>query len=292
MRMARVQPYLQLLPVFIVFAVVFAYPWVTTVSLSLTKWNPAVGPYTPKFTGLGNYVKIFADKLFYHSLQNTIIMVLLLIFVQIPLGLGIALLLNRELKAERVIVTSILVPALVAPAVAGLIWKLFVYPEVGLFNWFLGILGLPSHVWTTEYPLVILLVFIVGMWLELPFVTVVLLAGLKAIPTTQFDSAQIDGASRVQVLRYIILPYIAPLIAIVLIFEMFFILRTFDIVYTLTGPLGGPGNVASVLGTYMYFVAFKTFDLGLGSAISVVLFLVSLGVTGGLLFSVRKELTV
>jgi len=288
--MAKLAPYLQLLPVFIIFSVVFGYPWFTALYLSLTSWNPAMGPFTPRLVGLANYETIFTDPLFYRSLQNTFILMLGLVFVMLPLGLGVALLLNRELKAERLIVTGLLIPTLISPAVAGLVWKLFTYSEIGLFNWILRDVGLQPVNWTSSYPLSILIVFLVNMWLELPFVSVVLLAGLKAIPGDQFDVAQIDGASRFQVFRYITVPNLLPMIAIVLIFETFFVIRTFDVVFVLIGSTGGSGSQASVLGTYMYFSAFRTFDLGLGSAISIVMFLIALIITGGLLYSIRKEL--
>src|SRR5207245_1879143 len=100
------------------------------------------------------------------------------------------LLLDKDLRGKRIIITIILLPALIAPAVAGLIWKLFVQEQFGLFNWLLGTLNIPPVSWISQYPIVIMLVFAVNMWLELPFDAIILLAGLKSIPQQHLESAQ------------------------------------------------------------------------------------------------------
>lgn len=267
-------PYFLIAPTFLILAVILAYPWLVSLHWSFQSFNPILD-IRPRFVGFRNYAKIFEDPLFWRSTINSAYLIVPSLVLEFLLGLSIALLLNRRLVFERFIRTAILVPMMMAPALAGLMWRLFVHPDFGLFNYFLTIVGLPKLLWTASPTLAIPTIIIVEVWQNTPFVVLILLAGLQAIPLEQFEAARVDGASAWQTFRLITLPWLTPLIAIALLFRTIFIIRTFDTIMLLFSSIGGVGNSALVFGNYLYFQTYKIWDLGLSSAISYVILIVT-----------------
>ncbi len=225
--------------------------------------------------GIGNYEKVLADPLFWLAVENTAYLIVPSLVVEFLLGLGIAMLLNRPLKGERFIRTAILIPMMMAPALAGLIWRMFVHPDFGLFNYPLTLLGLPKLAWTASPALAMPTVILVEVWQNTPFVVLILLAGLQSIPLEQYEAARVDGANPWRIFIHITLPWLTPLIVIALLFRTIFIVRTFDTIMLLFSSIGGVGNSALLLGNYLYLRTYKLWDLGLSSAISYVLLVIT-----------------
>ena len=285
----RAYPYVLVAPAVAILVVILGYPWIVSLDTSLRSFNPILD-LQPRFVGLRNYVKVFHDPLFARSAFNTLYLIVPSLILEFLLGLGIAVLLNRRLPFERFIRTAILVPMMMAPAVAGLMWRLFVHPDFGLFNYFLWLVGLPKLLWTASPDLAIPTIIMVEVWQNTPFVILILLAGLQAIPLEQFEAARVDGASPWQTFRFITLPWLTPLIIIALLFRTIFIIRTFDTVMLLFSSIGGVGNSALVFGNYLYLQTYKLWDLGLSSAISYVILFVTAILTTAYTVYLYKEL--
>jgi multiple sugar transport system permease protein len=270
----RLYPYILITPTFLILIVILAYPWLVSLHTSFQSFNPVLDTNT-RFVGLRNYVRIFHDPLFWRSTFNTAYLIVPSLILEFLLGLGIASLLNRRMVFQRAVRTAILIPMMMAPALAGLMWRLLVHPDFGLFNYFLTLVGLPKLLWTASPNLAIPTIILVEVWQNTPFVILILLAGLQAIPLEQYEAARVDGATSWQSFLHITLPWLKPLIAIALLFRTIFIIRTFDTIMLLFSSIGGVGNSALVFGNYLYYQTYKIWDLGLSSAISYVILFVT-----------------
>ena len=268
--------YLYLIPSLAIMLLTFSYPMIQAGIQSLYRWNPMRFGLTQKFIGLGNYETILQDPLFHQALYNSIVMTVVWVGIEFLLGLAIALLLYEDIRFKGLAKTSVVIPMMMAPVLVGLIWKMFVDNEFGLFNHLLRLLHLPTVNWIGgQGKWVLPTIILADVWQNTSFVILVLLAGLEAIPLEQFEAAQVDGATRSQQLAYVILPWLKPLILIVLLFRVLFIFRTFDTVCMIVGTSGGVGNSAMVMGVYLYYRAFRLFDLGLASGISIVMLILT-----------------
>jgi multiple sugar transport system permease protein len=266
-------PYLFLLPAFIILFVVLAYPWLNSLYLSFHSYRPSLSEEI-NFVGLENYYSIFKDKLFEISTYNTTFLLIGEISIQFILGLLIALSLNSIKSFQRFFRTVALLPLVLAPALSSLAWRFLVDPVRGFINGFLLMLGIKGPDWIGDPNYALLTVLVIEVWKFTPYVTLILLAGLQGIPPPLLEAAAIDGASRWQSFRYVTFPWLKPFIAIALLFRTMFVLRTFEIIYLLMG-LGGPGNSAMVYGTYLVYLTRKLWDLGLGSAMSIILVVIT-----------------
>ena len=265
----RAYPYIWLLPVGLIMVGVLVYPWALSLLLSFQSWTP-LRPAPPQFVGLDNYMRAFADPAFQGALRNTAGLVVTTVTIQFLGGFAIALLLNTITVGRAILLTMFLLPLMVTPSVVGLSWKLLLHNEWGIFNWVLRGLGLPTVGWLSDPSWTMFTIVMVDVWQHMPFGVLVLLAGLQAIPDEQIEAARVDGASALQVFRHIVLPFLAPLILITLLFRLIFALRTFDIIYSLFRS-GGPANAGQVIGVYLYERLRVTWRLGEASAISFIL---------------------
>lgn len=273
-RAGQVSPYLLLAPSVMYLVVMIAYPWLVTLFVSLHRWEPIRSPGIT-FVGLGNYQQILADPLFARVLSNTLYLTAVSVGAEFLLGLAIALLLNRDFPGKALVRTLVIVPMMMAPAIAALTWKLFVDVEYGLLNYLLSLVGVGKVLWTSSGSLSIPTVAIVEVWQNTPFAALVFLAGLQAIPEEQYEAAVVDGASWWQCFRFITVPWLRPMMLIVVLFRTIFIIRTFETVLLVLSSSGGPGNSAMVLGTYLFQYAFRFWNLGMGSAIAYAILLVT-----------------
>jgi len=282
-------PYFLLLPTLIFLILFLGYPWAISLDASFNFYNPLYGEEV-RFVGLGNYFQIAEDPLFWSSLTNTVYLTVPSVLIEFLLGLGIALLISQKLRGERLIRTAVLVPMMMAPALAGLIWRLFLNPELGLLNYILELIGLPRLLWTASPSLSIPSIIIVEVWQNTPFVILVMLAGIQAIPPDQYEVARVDGASSWQVFRCVTIPWLKPLIAIVLMFRTIFVIRTFDTIMLLFSSVGGVGFSAMVLGTYLYYNTYRLWNLGFASAISYIVLIITVALTAVYLRYMYKEI--
>lgn len=246
-------------------------PTIYTFYLSLTEWD---GLTTPNFIGLTNYVDLFNDSVFYTSLINNFIWLLIFLLIPVVLGLFLAILLSKKIRWAKGFKAAIYSPMILAPVVIGLIWSWIYHPKAGLLNNTLTYIGLDALTqgWLSNPNTALYAVIGAAVWRHTGYVMLLFLAGLTSIPPTLIEAARIDGATAWQRFRYIILPLLKPATVIVLVITMIQSLRAFDFVNIMTR--GGPFNSTNVLANYMYTEAFRNYEMGYGAAIAVILFII------------------
>lgn len=263
----RVTPYLLLLPAFFVLGYVLIYPAVYNGFLSLFDWR-FTNPAQKAFVGLRNYIRIFTDDpTFTNVIGFTFQFTVHTLVLEMVVGLLIALLLNNNIRGRAFISALYILPYAMAPIAVGLCWRLMWAEDYGIVNYLLSLAGIPKVSWLVGKP--VLAVVIPEVWRSVPFVTLMLLAGLTSIPDDLYEAARVDGANVFRRFRHITLPLLMPSLTIVLVFETVFKLRVFDLIFALTG--GGPGSQTLPIGVYIYRTYFRYMEGGYASALSVVL---------------------
>ena len=264
-------PYVLVAPAALLLLTIFVYPTFDNAWLSLWSWK-LTNPNRGVFVGLDNYIQLFTQtELFTQALVFTLLYTITTLVASLILGLIAALLLHPVNLSRRLLVALLLLPYFISPVAAGLGWGLIWGREFGLANYLLGYVGIEPLSWLADPTLASLAVIITEIWRSAPFVTLVLLAGLTAIPDELYEAARLDGANSWQELRYITLPLLMPSISVVVIFETIFKLRVFDLIVALTG--GGPGTSTHSLGLVLYRFYFRYFDGGMAAATGIILLL-------------------
>lgn len=224
---------------------------------------------------LDNFSRLFSDAFFLSALLHTLFYALIALTCELLLGLGLAVLLNREMRARSLFRAGLLVPMMLPPVVVGVVWRLALNPNFGAINGTLKSFGLDTEslTWTASPRLAFLSVIAVDVWQWTPFVFLILLAGLQAIPQEPYEAARMDGSSAWQTFRFITLPLLKPAILIVLLLRTMDLLRVFDQIFILTE--GGPGFATETVSLYIYRAAFRFGNFGYAAAMSFVLLLVT-----------------
>jgi multiple sugar transport system permease protein len=267
-------PYALVLPALVVLGAVMIYPIAYGIYLSLFDFRMTQS-MNWVFIGLGNYRKLFLQSPdFLNSIGVSLRFAVLTISLEFGIGLGLALLLNLEFPWRPLFRTLVLLPLMVPPLVSGLLWRVMYDHEFGVLSFFIRTLGADPPVFLGDRDLALLAVVITEAWRATPFMTLVLLAALQAVPHELHEAAQVDGAGRVSAFRFITFPLILPVVLVALLFRTVDVLRTFDLVYLLTH--GGPGSRTEVVGMYIYRYGFESFNMGITSATSILLFLLTL----------------
>ena len=227
------------------------------------------------FIGLRNYVKLFTDSDFYHTLWLSLQYTLYTNIGQFILGLSAALVLNRrKLRGQNALLAVIILPMVIPGITQALIWSSMLgAQEFGTLNRIIGLFGFAPVLWTRTVPM--LSVVLVNFWNNSGFAMILFLAGLESIPKETLESAMMDGANAWQMLTNIKLPLIRYVILLWLLLNTIGCLGMFDLVFALTR--GGPGNATELLGIFVYNQGFRYFELGLGSAAAMVMLVLSLG---------------
>jgi multiple sugar transport system permease protein len=275
-RLARqISPYIFIFPSIALMAAVILAPLVRGIVMSFNDVN-IIKQGEMHFIGLQNYANMISDPVFHIALRNTAIWTIGVVFFQYMIGLGVALLLNEPIPFRGFFRGLVLVPWVVPSVVAALDWRWIYVPDYGILNYILRTLGLISDPlqWLADRHTAMIAVIIVGVWKSVPFMAVVLLAGLQSIPKELYDAAEVDGASIIQRFMYITMPNLRYLSAIVTMLAIIWTFNDFDIVYVMTK--GGPSNATHLLSTYAYLSAFTYSDLGYAAAISVFMLLILL----------------
>jgi multiple sugar transport system permease protein len=231
---------------------------------SFTIWNPEGG-----FAGFRNYVRVLENPLFYrYALPNTFIFLALAVSIEVALGLAVAVLINRRFPGQRVVKTLLILPLLVAPVVAGLMFYWMFHAEFGLVNQALAALGLPGVLWFNHPWTAFSVIILADVWTWTPWFILIIYAGLQSLPPEPFEAARIDGAGPWSTFRLITLPLLYPVLSIVVLIRSFDAFRVFDIVWTMTG--GGPGNATETFGTFVYRIGYLTVNWSEGAAAAMV----------------------
>lgn len=286
------QGLLLLAPALLVYGVFAFYPMVDVVKLSFMKWNGLTT--TMEFVGLENFRQIFTiDTVFWGAFRNTVIWTVLSLIVPPLAGFLLALGLNQPILGRVPLRAIFYLPVIVAPIAVATIWKWMYDPFFGLFNqlfteW--GFTGLVQD-WLGDRRVALLSIFVASVWQTVGFSMVLFLAGLQNVSQTLVEAARIDGAGRWNVFRYVTLPALRPSITVVLILSLINSLKAFDIVYGTTG--GGPAQSTQMLAMWSYTQALQLGNFGNGSAISVVLLIVTIAIVVPYLrWSLRQEAAV
>jgi len=236
-------------------------------------WN-GLGAVTD-FVGLNNYVLAFQDEIFQKAVLHNGIFIALSLIVQLPLGLGLALLLNRKLRGRAALRTVFFAPYVLSEVITAVIWLLMLQPD-GLVDQFLRAVGLGGlvHLWLADLKLVLYTMFVVITWKYLGFGIILFLAGLAGIPEELRQAASIDGASDLQAIRHVTLPLLGPTIRIWAFLSIIGSLQLFDLIWIMT--LGGPASSSNTMVVYLIDHGFRRYQFGYGSAVAVILFVISL----------------
>ncbi len=254
-------------PATIILIVLSVFPLLYSLRLSFTD-QQLLSLVPPRFVGLANYAQLLQDNLFWSSLGVTAAFALSVVTIQLGVGLALALALYRLPRYQQFIATLLLIPSILSSSVASFQWRsLFDYSS-GPLNYFLGLLHLPLLSWTADPRLALPSLLLVDFWQWTPFVTLLLLAGLHALPASVFEAARVDGSSSWQILRYQTLPLLRRVIAITVILRLIGAFKVFDIIYVLTA--GGPGSATESLAFYNYVQGFRYFSVGYSAAMSYV----------------------
>ncbi|MGH3355112.1 MAG: carbohydrate ABC transporter permease [Nocardioidaceae bacterium] len=255
-----------LMPALVFAIIVTQLPFLLTVWYSLQSWN-LVRPGSEEFIGLSNYVDVFADSTFRGAALQTAVLTGSCVVIALLLGIGLAMLLDREFVGRGVVRTLLITPFLVMPVAGALLWKTTLLdPVYGLVNFVLGPLGAGETDWVTSYPLASVIAALVWQWT--PFMMLLVLAGLQAQPKDVLEAAQVDGATGFRTFLFVTLPHLRRYIELAVLLGAIYVVNTFDQIYMMTQ--GGPGTASSNLPFYIYQRAFLGFDVGQAAAMGVV----------------------
>lgn len=226
-----------------------------------------------QFIGLQNYGLVLTGSVFQHSILHNVIIVVLSIVVQLPLSIGLALLLNRRLRGRAFLRLVIFAPYVLSEAITAVIWLLMLQPNGFVDQVFRAVgLGGVIHLWLANTSIVLYTLFVVITWKYIGFGIILLLAGLQGIPHEVREAAALDGASAWQTTRHIVIPLLGPTIRVWIFLSVIGSLQLFDVVWIMT--LGGPANASSTMATYLIDHGFKRYEFGYGSAVAVILFII------------------
>jgi multiple sugar transport system permease protein len=241
------------------------FPLLFNVYLSLTNADLSGGE--SKMVGVRNYTLLFDNASYAEAMTTTALFVLFAVSAELVLGFLLALALRDHLPGKAVVLTTLLIPMMLCPVVLSLFWNLILNGHYGVLNQLLGVLHLPQPQWLTDTDLKFVSLLLVDLWMWTPFMMLVALAGLNAIPKYIYEAAEIDRASRWMVFRTITLPMSAPLLGLAVLLRSTDALKQFDLVMAITGPNDGATQTLSAL---IYQVVFRNYKVGLGSAYGVV----------------------
>lgn len=262
----RALPYLLIAPTVMVLLALSIYPLLYSIKVAFQTGSGETVRWS-----LANFTRLATDGFFLSALGHTVVYAVAALTFEFLLGLGLAVLLDRSVRGRSVFRAVLLIPMMIPPVVVGVVWRLMLNADFGAINGTLKSLGVNTEAltWTASPQLALASVIAVDIWQWTPFMFLVLLAGLQAIPQEPYEAAKIDGASKWQTFRHITFPLLKPAILVALLLRTMDLLRVFDQIFILTE--GGPGFATETVSLYIYRAAFRFFDFGYAAAMSFVL---------------------
>jgi multiple sugar transport system permease protein len=261
------------LPAIVFVALLMVFPVLYTTYVSLTSWTLTSGA-PPAFVGFDSYARVLLEPRFLQAMWRTIAFTVAAVTLEGVLGVASALLLNRAFIGRNLARLLLLLPLVATPVAVGIVFNLFYDPTIGLANFVLQSVGLPASGWASEPDTVLMSLVLVDVWQWTPMITLIVLAGLAALSDEPAEAARIDGASEWQIIRLVTIPMVMPVILTAVILRLIDALKTFDIIFAMTG--GGPGYASETLNIIGYKYSFEYFRMGQAAVILVILFLVVL----------------
>ncbi len=271
----RLTPYLFMAPAVVIMAIALIYPLGYMVWGSFRAWDPSQTIGEAEFVGLKNYITLLNDPNFRESLGVTLRFAFIVVTVEMVLGVGLALLLDRNIRGMSVLRTMFILPMMIAPVVVGLMWRYMYHPTVGTFNQTLKSLGLEGVDWLGNHAL--LSVIIADIWQWTPFIFILALAALQSLPRSALEAARIDGATAWQQIWFIKLPLMAPVLIVTGLLRLIDAFKVLEVILVLTE--GGPGLSTEILALRISRTATEFRELGVAAAMSNYLLLLLLALT-------------
>lgn len=269
-------------PALLIYLFYFIYPIPASAFYSLFKWD-GISPLSD-FRGMDNWFRLIKDELFWNSFRNNLVVVVASLLIQLPLGLGIALLVSSKLIGSRFLKLIYFLPMMLSAVAIGMTWNYIYEPNYGLLNELLKRFGLGAFTsgWLGDPDVALGAVIATMSWQYIPFYMVIFAAGLAGIPEELLESAVIDGANSFQKFVKIILPLLRGTIRTAAVLSLTGSMKYFSLVFVMTE--GGPNNATELMATYMYKQAFTSFNMGYGSTIALTMFFFAIALT---LFTLR-----
>jgi len=259
------------LPAVLILFAVTIYPFIYCLTLSLKSFSTRT-LQIGEFVGLANYASLFKEISIYQSIARTMIFTGISVLGSTLIALTLSLFLYRPFPGYKIFRSLFIIPMVMTPVVVGLTWKILYNPIYGFFNAVLRSIGLQGPNWLSNSSIALFSVILVDIWQWTPFLLLICLAGLDSLPLGPLEAASIDGATKFQIIRYIIIPLLFPTLRIAVLIRAIDAVKTFDIIYVLTR--GGPGSATETLTLLGYLKGFQFFHLEVGAAISIVLLII------------------
>lgn len=236
-----------------------------------------IEPNHETYVGTAHYERAFGLAEFGNSLYVTLWFVVAVVVLEFLVGFAVALMLNTVERGKAIYYAILLCPLLINPVVVGLIWRMFLHPELGIVNYLIGLVGIPPINWLGDPGNAFWTLVLVDIWHQVSFMIVLLLAGLSALPREPYEAARMEGAGTVQCFLHVTLPLMRPVIMVTLLIRLIFAVKTYDLIYIMTR--GGPGQATDLVSYFIYRQAFVGLNIGQASALSVLLLLLVLALT-------------
>jgi len=284
-RMKARAPVLLALPSIILVMLIAIYPILYAFYTSLT--NTRLNGSTSEFIWFGNYINMFTSKVFWHALLVSIKYVGLAVGMEMLLGFGLALLMNKPIKGRWLFRILILLPLMLPPATGALMWASLLDPSLGWINYALRQIGILAPAWLSDSGTALYSVAAIDVYHFTPFVALILLAGLQSIPRLQYEVAEVDGAGAWKTFRMVTLPQLMPTIFLVLLFRLVLCLNGYDVIQVATR--GGPGDITTTLSFQASVTGYRNMLLGQAGAYVVFLFFVVLFISKKLFTRVSRS---
>ncbi|WED21265.1 sugar ABC transporter permease [Vibrio sp. JC009] len=265
---SKVSPWLFLFPGIVVFSIYVIYPIIQSINLSMYEWD---GLGEKVWVGFGNYAELFDSEAFYTSLKNNLYWLIFFMLAP-PIGMAIALFLNQQVRGIRVVKSLFFFPFVISQVVVGVVFAWFYDPSFGLLNIVLGWFGMDPVSILADEELVTFGIIAAGLWPQISYCMILYLTGLNNLDPEQLEAARLDGAKKLKMLWYVVIPQLRPATFIAIVVTVIGALRSFDLIATMTS--GGPWGSSTVLAYQMYEESIFNYRMGYGAAVSVVLFLI------------------
>jgi multiple sugar transport system permease protein len=269
--MRRARPYLLSLPALLV-CIGILIPFGTAAYYSMMRFRLNL-PMLKGFIWFDNYTALVGDATFWHTVSISLTYAGLTVGLELMLGLGIALLLQKPTRFHNIASILLLLPLMTAPALAALMWKLMTNPNFGILSYLVSLLGISDFKWASDPSTALFTVVLVDIWVYTPFMMILLLAGLRSLPKQPFEAAALDGVPRSFVFFRITLPMLMPYIITATLFRLLDSIQQFDIIYSMTQ--GGPGDTLLVFQVRSYLEFFQYTNVGKSAAILMILWAIT-----------------
>ncbi|UZF95903.1 sugar ABC transporter permease (plasmid) [Bosea sp. NBC_00550] len=268
-----------ILPALVATVAIIVFPWIFTIWMSFHEWKIG-GAKT--WVGLRNYIDLASNQRFLESMWHTAYFTVLAVLLPLVAGTFAAVIFNRRFPLRGLLRTIFIMPMMATPVAIALVWTMMFHPQLGVLNYLLSVVGIPPSEWVFARSTVIPSLALVEVWLWTPFVMIIVLGGLAAVPEEPYESARLDGATQWQMFRYITFPLVLPFIAVAGVMRTIDAVKAFEVIYVISS--GGPGTASETINLYLYSQAFAYYNVGTASTVVVVFFAIILLLSVALLW--------